>query len=207
MHQPQLTSGLVSVNPLRQLILYDEHTGCKTAPSSFALCLLAIIFSSFIGVSTVSHLISFGTLGWVLSEPCDLLYLNYRSCSLGFTAAICSSLQYLCAEAITLQNLSPFFFSTTLLAICPIDCALFQHVVATISSMITSLWYPPFSSKDLLGWGKFAPVHATSDWLCNNCFRIINLFTSAQSTKHIVKNNLYKHSSLFSDRLFRVPAF
>ena len=89
MHQPYLVSRFHSVTPLWQWILQVEYAGCKTAASPFALCLLAITFSFLTGVSTVSHFLAFGTLSWVLSGSCYLLYLDFRSCSIGFTAAIC----------------------------------------------------------------------------------------------------------------------
>lgn len=151
----------------------------------FLLCVYWLLYSASSLVLLLFHtFISFGTLGWVLSEMCDLLYFNYRSCSLGFTAAVCPSLWYLHTSLprplLSKIYRSPSFFSIILLAICPIDNAPFQHVtVATVFSMIAPLCCPPVSSQNLSGWVRLALIYTVLDGLSNNCFIIINLFTSA----------------------------
>lgn len=212
MNQPYFVSGCHPVTPLWQWILQIEYTECKTVGSSFALC-------PHIHYIQVPHccfyyfqrLIFFGTLGWVLSEPCDLLYLSYRKYSMGFTVVTGSSLlfAYLLAKAITHQNvweslfslLKPFGYVSHWQ--CFIPARLYNHRILHNSFFCC----PPVYSQHLLGWVRFAPAYAVSERFFDNCFIIINLFTSSQYTKHIVKNILYKHSSFFLGKFFRISAF
>lgn len=53
--------------------------------------------------------------------------------------------------------------------------------------MMTSLCCPPASSQNLSEWVRCNLAHAVLDRLSKNCFIIINLLTSAQSTKHFAK--------------------
>lgn len=182
--------------------------GIHSAQTSFffALCLQAPIFSFLIGVSAISHFISSGTLGWVLSELCDLLYLNYSSCSLGFTVVICPSLRYLhivCQGHCSPKSIPVFFFffpSVTLSAICPSNNA-------PACNFSGGILHEEFCTLPLLlhkicqdGWG----FHAALNRLSKNSFISTNVFTSAQSTKQFAKtNNLYIYSSFPTDKLFR----
>lgn len=148
MNQPYFVSGHLSVTPLWQWILQIEYIECQTITPSFALCphihyiqLPHCCFYYF------QRLIFFGTLGWVLFEPCDLLCLNYRTYSTVFTVVTVPSFlfSYLLSKAIApLKYQNPSFVSLTLFAVCPADSGSFQHATVTTGFfIITSLCCPP----------------------------------------------------------------
>lgn len=114
MNQPYLVSGFHSVTSLWQWILQVEYTDCKTVASSFSLCLVAIIFSFLIGVSSISHFyflwyswMSFIWAMWFavleLHEVLPRIHCSNMSITLVFA--------HLSAKAVILQSLCESLFS------------------------------------------------------------------------------------------------
>lgn len=209
-HEPALLSGCPSVTPLWQWILQTEYNGCKTISSSFVLCLhIHYIQLPRCCFYYFQWLMFFGTLGWVLSELCDLLYLNSRTYSMGFAVVTAPSLlfAYLLAKAITLLKVSQSLFCLPN-TFCYLSCwhwfILAHHCNKRILHQSFSLLPSNFFHNILDRWGLLHPTQSQTS--SNNCLIIISLFNSAQYAKHIVKNNLYKNSS-FSDKLFWISAF
>lgn len=73
---------------------------------------------------------------------------------------------------------------------------LLHAILAVVFSMMTSLCCSPASSQNLSEWVRCNLAHAVLDRLSKNCFIIINLLTSAQSTKHFAKIKKKKTTSI-----------